>query len=548
MRPPISTPRGSRNPPLRTKRPTTRLPWLTALHGAEHDGPPLSPIPSSFDDNEAQSLRSDKAESQTSSPLHEPSAMYDKTNSSSQGYQRKIIIRGRSVDGNASSASVRHTDHTTSGTEQSSLVESSPQSPRTLPNRAPPSVPDDSRLVSKPAPPLARLAQDLRVTTSSVSMRPSDYSETGEISDMPAATLNETGVIVPEQGPVMRGPATYHTRQRQANQLRSEDDVMDEAVQRSIAGLETHMHEAAYLADDASRSNRPEEVSVILEEAARALEQSAGVENRQGRTAQGSLADGGGAVPWSSISPVNSDEDSTFSETSSLANEPAPVAGSVVREPVIVHPASDPPSPHQTNVGGPVSVDWAYRSALSRHDDPPHSPGDRAIRRRSTRPRVQLPPESITTRSPEDLPSNTDVRESTARDSEPLPYLRHSSLTVRQPQGSEDSLSAAEQPPRPLGRASTQAFNQVAGQNWGRDKYDEKEYISSGALKGKHHITLREDQKWSLHHHKRQPIARNWTIWRKRFTATVACINTALIGVIVGIYVSILPAESRGSR
>lgn len=47
-----------------------------------------------------------------------------------------------------------------------------------------------------------------------------------------------------------------------------------------------------------------------------------------------------------------------------------------------------------------------------------------------------------------------------------------------------------------------------------------------------HHHTF------SLHrHHRRQPIARNWTTSKKRITATIACINTALLGIVVGIYV-----------
>jgi hypothetical protein len=38
-------------------------------------------------------------------------------------------------------------------------------------------------------------------------------------------------------------------------------------------------------------------------------------------------------------------------------------------------------------------------------------------------------------------------------------------------------------------------------------------------------------------HHRRQPIARNWSTGKKRLTAVIACINTALLGIIVGIYV-----------
>ncbi|USP79135.1 hypothetical protein yc1106_06409 [Curvularia clavata] len=41
--------------------------------------------------------------------------------------------------------------------------------------------------------------------------------------------------------------------------------------------------------------------------------------------------------------------------------------------------------------------------------------------------------------------------------------------------------------------------------------------------------------------HRRQPIARNWYTLRKRLTATIACINTALLGIIVGIYAGEVP-------
>jgi hypothetical protein len=41
--------------------------------------------------------------------------------------------------------------------------------------------------------------------------------------------------------------------------------------------------------------------------------------------------------------------------------------------------------------------------------------------------------------------------------------------------------------------------------------------------------------------HRRQPIARNWSTGKKRITATIACINTALLGIIVGIYAGEVP-------
>jgi len=59
----------------------------------------------------------------------------------------------------------------------------------------------------------------------------------------------------------------------------------------------------------------------------------------------------------------------------------------------------------------------------------------------------------------------------------------------------------------------------------------------------KRHISLGTNQDISLgRHHHRQPIAREWQTVRKRITATIACLNTVFIGLIVGIYVSWLPS------
>lgn len=54
----------------------------------------------------------------------------------------------------------------------------------------------------------------------------------------------------------------------------------------------------------------------------------------------------------------------------------------------------------------------------------------------------------------------------------------------------------------------------------------------------RNHVSLREDQTFRLHRYRRQPIAREWKTLRKRITAIIACINTALVGLIAGIYVS----------
>ncbi|KAH8169265.1 Major facilitator superfamily transporter [Sarocladium implicatum] len=63
------------------------------------------------------------------------------------------------------------------------------------------------------------------------------------------------------------------------------------------------------------------------------------------------------------------------------------------------------------------------------------------------------------------------------------------------------------------------------------------------SLRHRSHISLPGTQGFSLaKSHKRQPIARDWSPLRKRFVATVACLSTALIGAILGIYAGIVPS------
>lgn len=63
-------------------------------------------------------------------------------------------------------------------------------------------------------------------------------------------------------------------------------------------------------------------------------------------------------------------------------------------------------------------------------------------------------------------------------------------------------------------------------------------------LRGRSHVSIRDGQRFSLTKSvKRQPIiARDWSPIRKRFVASVACISTALIGVLVGIYAGLVPS------
>lgn len=69
------------------------------------------------------------------------------------------------------------------------------------------------------------------------------------------------------------------------------------------------------------------------------------------------------------------------------------------------------------------------------------------------------------------------------------------------------------------------------------------EIIKGYSLRGRHHFEIREPHGFSLSRaHRRAPIARDWGVSRKRFVATTTCLNTALLGLIIGIYAGEVPA------
>ena len=77
------------------------------------------------------------------------------------------------------------------------------------------------------------------------------------------------------------------------------------------------------------------------------------------------------------------------------------------------------------------------------------------------------------------------------------------------------------------------------------DKYRPDEPIANKeySLKDRHHFSIHEPRGFSLSRsHRRSPIARDWSIARKRCVAIVACITTAFMGLVVGIYAGEVPA------
>lgn len=63
------------------------------------------------------------------------------------------------------------------------------------------------------------------------------------------------------------------------------------------------------------------------------------------------------------------------------------------------------------------------------------------------------------------------------------------------------------------------------------------------SLTGRRHVSLRGASGFNFSRaHRRAPLARDWSPSRKRYVATVTCLNTALLGLIIGIYAGEVPA------
>ena len=288
-------------------------------------------------------------------------------------------------------------------------------------------------------------------------------------------------------------------------------------IQESIAGLERMIQEAEELARRAADEQRDSEIPEILHEAHEAIQQASGVKDAQRQGVEVPLAEGGGAVPYEDDDEDLTDDDedkTTFSRTTSEEADVQPVVtqpqigASPIRVPV-VHEAG----PNRTShVAQPVETDFALPTSdrSPQHDTP--SPRTNPVRQRQ--------PHGGSAR-PAALPTDADVQNHIRRHGEP-PLLPRGTPVQQRGYGHS-----------PVGNTGSSS-----SYNWGRDKYDNEEYVSPEALRGRHHVTLRPNQKFSIHHHRRQPIARNWSTKRKRMVAAVACVNTALIGLLVGIYVS----------
>jgi hypothetical protein len=315
--------------------------------------------------------------------------------------------------------------------------------------------------------------------------------------------------------------------------------VSTRRLSNAIEGLEDLVQEAAITAEDTTDPRQMEEIYDIIEDARNAIQEAS--------------QDPAPALMKTSSPLEASSEDLTdfSSELSEGTGSPSFVAP-VQRN--IVEAKEIPPSSRvrDTQRRESDAVDWAYRDT---NENPPNrapsssSSSDmdssRGRSRLSSRSDVRLIPPDLIQTAPRDHVDFVlrPMRERSRGRSRRRRISGSDVGTRRRRHGRSwrsdtDRSRSSRKRSRPQHRSSD--FNSLD------TSFDEEDLSAAGKPNGikrygmeLHVRDQAQHHTFSLRrHHRKQPIARNWRTGKKRLTAAIACTNTALLGIIVGIYAS----------
>lgn len=440
--------------------------------------------------------------------------------------------------------------------------------PTTLPTSTPGPGPPSSPLLSKPLPQLppaepkhAQPRKVVRINTGGhgSSKSPTSYSPSVYSHIQRSETSAET-VVPPSNRPL----DSYERLVVQPEETESE------SLQRAVVNLEELVHEAIAVAEDAARDQHSDDAREILEEATNAMLNAEAILDRQPsgplrvsdfntNSERSSTKSVGSSVKvdkrsYETMLTVDSTDGQpvTIAQYKRDGKAPASEQAEVVIEvgrPQLQHakdhnrrylcdlPGGEPPASFSKPSHESIIIDWAYVHSHRKRSDTSLSSSNSTTSSLRKTPvglrmrRINLPLEPSTSKSPERdqvglvvraLPNRQAVHEHIEKYERPPHMPRHSSRQVR----------------------ATESYNRRSTD----DKelfYDSKVYpvldpnTPGLSLKHKNHLSLLDRQGFSLaRSHRHQPLARNWSTVRKRIAAAIACINTALIGIMVGVYVS----------
>jgi hypothetical protein len=315
------------------------------------------------------------------------------------------------------------------------------------------------------------------------------------------------------------------------------ENVNTRKTSNAIEGLEDMVQEAVDIIEDTKSQDQVEEIYEIIEAATNSIQQVSVAPIQRLMETSSPLE-----VSGSSEAEISSYESSD--ETPIVPKKASFVArqGSMLC------------NPSRLQQRGYNAIDWAYQNSLDLADRPPTPSlassytnsdlNERGRSRYSTRSDLLLPPQ----------PAQTAPRDHVDFVIRPLVARSHSRGRSRRRKGSSFECGARRRHRRSFRNSednsrhrSRSCRHQSSSYSQNDPSFDEEDihirrHRLSGLRQNKHELSVREQvhhHTFGIHrNHRRQPIARNWSSGKKRITATIACINTALLGIIIGIYVS----------
>lgn len=293
------------------------------------------------------------------------------------------------------------------------------------------------------------------------------------------------------------------------------------------------VQEAVDIADETADRKQVEEIYEIIEEARNAIHEASGDAALDVIVSESPLQ-----VPSSSnVTYVvhGSSSESSHEQPSVEASGALPLAVPLISQP----PVQESTEPQRNS----ISHDWAYaEQQQGRHSSSISSrstselAGNRVRSAFSTRSDLLLPPEAIQTASRDHVdfvlrPVNRDR----SRGRSHRRVTSDAIVCNRRHYHRKPAQDRSRSIPRHEGHTSSSSSQTSTSSE--EEKHAPRSYGTELSIReqARHHVLkLRR-------HHPREPIARNWSSGKKRSTAFVACINTALLGIIVGIYAGEVP-------
>ncbi|KAF2638235.1 MFS general substrate transporter [Massarina eburnea CBS 473.64] len=312
--------------------------------------------------------------------------------------------------------------------------------------------------------------------------------------------------------------------------------VSSRKLSNAVEGLEDLVQEAVLTADDTNDPEQVAEIYDIIEDARNLIQETSGEPLQNLMKTSSPLEVTGSSEEVSDFSSELSDEEAhRGAHRSKPRYEPSPQSPR-----------------HDHHKRRSETIDWAYGKNKAHRQNRASSTSlssdlddrGRSRSRYSTQTDLLLPPE----------PTQTAPRDHVEVVLRPAIHRHHSRGRSRRRRRSDSELGTRrrhhhrswhshESRSRSLRRRRARSSDLSS-----YDKSFEEADLDAagkpyGIRRNSNDVRIRDNQHtFSLRrNHRRQPIARNWGTSKKRFTALIACINTALLGIIVGIYAGEVP-------